>query len=248
MTGKPSHRGPDPRDSEAFDAACLPALRAAAADYSWLLSRDYATVSALKLVGDRYRLTERQRVAVRRSACSDQDCAKRLERRSDETSLGGCELVVDGFNVLLTVEVALGGAVVLSCRDGTYRDIAGLHGTYRRVDETMPAISLLGGVISGLGVRQCRWLFDRPVSNSGRIRSLFLKYAEENGLDWVVELVDDPDPLLKASSRIIATADSAVLDGCSRWFNLARCVVEADRKSTRLNSSHLARSRMPSSA
>ncbi len=129
--------------------------------------------------------------------------------------------------MLLTVEVALGGAVVLSCRDETYRDIAGLHGTYRRVDETMPAISLLGGVISGLGVRQCRWLFDRPVSNSGRIRSLFLKYAEENGLDWVVELVDDPDPLLKASSAIIATADSAVLDGCSRWFNLARCVVEA---------------------
>ena len=226
VPGKPSHRGPDPRDAEAFDAAWLPALRAAAADYSWLLSREYARCLRLKLVGDRYRLTERQRMAVRRSACSEyaRDASNgALAKRS----LAGSELVVDGFNVLLTVEVALGGVVVLSCRDGTYRDIAGLHGTYRRVNETMPAISLLGGVISGLGVRQCRWLFDRPVSNSGRIRSLFLKYAEENGLDWLVELVDDPDPVLKASSNIIATADSAVLDACSRWFNLARSVVES---------------------
>ncbi len=226
MSGKPSHRGPDPRDALAFDSASRPALRAAAADYAWLLSRGYATVSALKLVGDRWNLTERQRMAVRRSACSDAARAQRLERRCREADLAGCNLLVDGFNVLTTIEAALGGAVVLSCRDGTYRDIAGLHGTYRRVEETMPSISLLGATISSLNVRQCRWLFDRPVSNSGRIRSLFLQYALDHQLDWLVDLVNDPDPLLKESSEIVATADSAVLDSCARWFNLARYVIE----------------------
>ena len=137
----------------------------------WLLSRGYATVSALKLVGDRLSLTERQRQAVRRSACSDAARARRLERICPESDLAGCDLLIDGFNVLTTIEAALGGAVVLSCRDETYRDIAGLHGTYRRVAETMPSISLLGATISGLNIRRCRWLFDRPVSNSGRIRA-----------------------------------------------------------------------------
>ena len=117
--------------------AC-PALRGATADYSWLLSRGYATVSTLKLVGDRWNLTERQRMAVRRSACSDQPAPRRLERSCCEIDLAGCILLIDGFNVLTTIEAALGGAVVLSCRDETYRDIAGLHGTYRRVEETMP--------------------------------------------------------------------------------------------------------------
>ena len=65
-----SHRGPDPRDAEAFAAHTLPALRAAIADLAWLLNRGYAVVSALKLVGDRWNLTERQRMAVRRSACT----------------------------------------------------------------------------------------------------------------------------------------------------------------------------------
>jgi hypothetical protein len=226
LPARPSHRGPDPRDASAFDAASLPALRAAAADFAWLLSKGYAPPSSLKLTGDRYRLTERQRQAVLRATCSDDARTRRLERVCREADLAGCELVIDGFNVLTTVESALGGAVVLACRDETYRDIAGLHGTYRRVHETFPAIALLGETISGLNVRHCRWLFDRPVSNSGRIRSLVLGHAEERRFDWLVDLVDDPDPLLKASCEIVATADSAVLDVCSRWFNLARCAIE----------------------
>ena len=55
-----------------FAPSVWPVLRAAVADLSWLLSRGYAEPSALKLVGDRFQLTERQRIAVMRSACSDQ--------------------------------------------------------------------------------------------------------------------------------------------------------------------------------
>ena len=42
-----------------------------------------------------------------------------------------------------------------------------------------------------------------------------------------MDLVADPDPILAASSEIVATADSAVLDRCQAWVNLARRVVEA---------------------
>jgi hypothetical protein len=226
VSATPSHRGSDPRDASAFGAASRPALRAAAADYAWLLSKGYAPVSSLKLTGDRYHLTARQRQAVHRATCSDEARARRLERMCRQSELAGCELLIDGFNVLTTVESALGGAVVLACRDETFRDIAGLHGTYRRVNETIPAIALLEETIGGLNVRRSHWLFDRPVSNSGRIRSLLLARASERRLAWAVELVDDPDPLLKVAREIVATADSAILDVCSRWFNLARCAIE----------------------
>ncbi len=182
-------------------------------------------MSALKLVGDRWKLTERQRQAVRRSACSDEACDRRKKTCRAEADLADRDLLIDGFNVLTTIEAALGGAVVLVCRDETCRDIAGLHGTYRRVEETRPALAALGSTILGLQVRHCHWLFDRPVSNSGRTRSLVLEYAAENNQDWSVDLVDDPDPILKESPETVATADSAVLDACSRWLNLARIVI-----------------------
>ena len=110
----------------------------AVADLSWLLSRGYAVVSALKLAGDRWRLTERQRQAVRRAACSDQARERRRAHQVAPADLSGQVLLIDGFNVLTTIEAALGGAVVLVCRDQTCRDIAGLHGSYRKVAETEP--------------------------------------------------------------------------------------------------------------
>lgn len=226
MPDKRDHRGPDPRDEVAFGPSSWPALRAAVADLSWLLSRGYAPVSSLKLVGDRWSLTERQRQAVGRSACSDDARDRRMAHRVATDAIAGKKLVIDGFNVLTTVEAALGGAVVLVCRDTTCRDIAGIHGSYRKVSETRPALDLLASVLERLGVHQCHWLFDRPVSNSGRIRGIVLETAAEPKADWSVELLDDPDPILAASTEIVATADSAILDAGPPWLNLARITVE----------------------
>jgi len=221
-----AHRGADPRDAPAFSPPFRPALRAAVADLSWLLGRGYAPVSALKLTGDRWRLTERQRQAVRRAACSDQARERRLARQVTAADLAGQNLLIDGFNVLTTIEAALGGAVVLVCRDQACRDIAGVHGSYRKVAETEPALEKLAAVLVELGVRQTGWLFDRPVSNSGRICGLVLRIAAAQSQDWSVDLVDNPDPVLERSREIVATSDSVILDGCSRWFNLARHVIE----------------------
>ena len=227
MPDKRAHRGPDPRDEVAFGPSAWPALRGAVLDLSWLLSHGYAPVSALKLVGDRWSLTERQRKAVGRSACSDQARERRMRTRVPADAVAGKAIVIDGFNVLTTIEAALGGAIVLICRDTAWRDIAGIHGSYRKVAETLPAMDRLATVLETLKVGSCRWLFDRPVSNSGRIRSLVLDFARGRGFAWTVDLVDNPDPILKVAPVPIATADSAILDAGPRWFNLAREAIEA---------------------
>jgi hypothetical protein len=133
------HRGPGPQDPKWFGPDAQAGLRAAVADLSWLFSRGYVAPSAVNLVGDRYRLVERQRVAVLRSACSDVALAGRRSRELDLRSIRGRPLRIDGFNLILTLETALGGGVVLVGRDGCYRDMASVHGTYRRVAETRPA-------------------------------------------------------------------------------------------------------------
>jgi hypothetical protein len=194
-------------------------------DLSWLLGRGYAPVSALKLVGDRWSLTERQRMAVRRSSCTDDDRDRRQVARLSAADLAHRALWIDGFNVLTTIEAHLGGGVVIHCRDGTFRDIAGVHGTYRRVVETTPALEWLARRIVELRVGPVRWLFDRPVSNSGRIRSLVLETARRHESDWTVDLVDNPDPILKVAAVPITTADSVILDAGPAWFNLARDVI-----------------------
>jgi len=216
------HRGAGPRDREWFGVDALPGLAAAVVDLSWLRSRGYAEASALKLVGDRHRLVERQRVAVGRSACSDQALRDRRARRLEIETVRGRAIRIDGFNLVLTLESALGGGVVLGGRDGCYRDLAGVHGTYRRVEETLPALELAARWLGEWGVGPCLWLLDAPVSNSGRLAAMIRSVSS----NWSAEVVADPDPILAAPGDPVVTADSGVLDRCGAWVNLARDIVE----------------------
>lgn len=225
MPDKRVHRGPHPEDGKLFAPPAWPVLREAVADLSWLLSRGYAEKSALKLVGDRFSLTERQRMAVMRCACSDFALARRRKHETSRGELGGGPLWLDGYNVLTTVEAALAGGVIIEARDGCYRDMASMHGSFRKVQETAPAITLLGDVLVDLGIRSCTWYLDRPVSNSGRLKQTILDVARERGLDWQVELVTNPDAILQDAPEVVVTADSVILDRCDRWFNLARTAV-----------------------
>jgi hypothetical protein len=222
-----THRGLDPRDRTSFAPAFRPQLAQAVHDLSWLLTRGYAERSALKLVGDRLALTERQRMAVRRSACSDPSLARRREHRWSLDHLRGRSLLIDGFNVLTTLEGALSGAVILAGRDGAYRDLLGVHGSYRKVAETQPALSLLGELLASRGVGPTVWYLDSPVSNSGQLKNQILEVAKDKGWKWEVELVFNPDPILAQSPEVVATADSVILDRCAGWLPLARTAIEA---------------------
>lgn len=216
-----SHRGPHPEDADLFAPANWPRLQAAVDDYSWLRGREYAEPSAIKTVGDRYELNARQRMAVVRSSCSDEAMRGRFASQIAPDAMAGQPLCIDGFNVLTTIEVALGGGVVLAARDGCYRDIASVHGTYRHVEETEPAIEIIGQVLTDLAPASCHWYFDSPVGNSGRLKLLIENLAQERGWNWNVQVAPNPDAILIASSSIVATADSMILDRCRRWLNLA---------------------------
>jgi hypothetical protein len=142
--------------------------------------------------------------------------------------------------------------VILAARDGAYRDMASMHGSYRKVAETLPALELLGRAIAAFGPAECVWFLDRPVSNSGRLKTLMVDLAAQHGWPWHIELVANPDTILTTPDAIladhaeaptaepseetppnrpsppniiVATADSAILDGAPTWFNLAREVV-----------------------
>ena len=225
MPDKRTHRGPHPADEKLFAPAAIPALRSALVDFSLLLTKGYADKSALKLVGDRFSLTERQRLAIMRSACSDQQLASRSERRVELKDIAGQPLAIDGYNVLITVEAAMSGGVIFKGRDGCCRDLASIHGTYRKVTETIPAVQLIGEFLKEAGVTKALWLLDSPVSNSGRLKTLIRELAEKNRWDWDIRLLISPDAELKKTDLIVASSDSVILDDCKTWLNLAAEII-----------------------
>jgi hypothetical protein len=220
MPDKRNHRGPHPDDAKLFAPQVIPLLRSALADFSLLLTKGYADKSALKLVGDRFSLTERQRLAIMRSACSDQQLVSRRQREVKISELSGQPIAIDGYNVLITIEAAMSGGVIFKGRDCCFRDLASIHGTYRKVIETIPAVELIGSFLKETGVTNALWLLDSPVSNSGRLKTLIGKLAQKNDWNWEIRLTISPDAELIKTEMIVASSDSVVLDGCKKWTNL----------------------------
>lgn len=217
------NRGADPTDDALFCAAQQPALRSACVDLSWLLTRGYATPSSLKLVGDRYGLRARQREAVERGTCTKTQREQRARKRRDVRFLDGARVCVDTFNVLITSESALGGAPVFIGQDGALRDLAGVHGSWRRVHQTAQALGALSGPLAL--AREVTFVLDRPVSNSGRLATWIRTYATERGLPWRVCLEDRADEAIIAHGGIIASADARILDASEAFIDLPAIVV-----------------------
>jgi hypothetical protein len=214
------HRGAHPADAELFAADQLPKLRQAVVDLSWLLSGGYNMASSLKLVGDRYGLRERQRLAVSRCACSEQNRQRRKEHCIPVEQIQAQPVAVDGFNLIITVEAALSGGPLLIGVDDCIRDLSSVHGSYRSVEETDRAIMMIGDALKQLAASHVLWLLDRPVSNSGRLAAKLTDLAARNNWPWEVEVVFNPDAALAASSSIAITSDSSILDRVSRWTDL----------------------------
>ncbi len=224
MPDKRKHRGAHPQDSILFRRENIGALRQAAADYSLLLTKEYPQNASLKLVGDKFALTERQRLAVMRSSCSDAQLADRLVREVQPAEVAGEDILIDGYNILITIEAALSGAFVFIGRDGCMRDLAGMHGTYRKVNETIPAIELINNALTELNIKSVHWLLDKPVSNSGRLKKIIESQTINTELE--VTLVNNPDTELIQTEKIAATSDSVVLDKTKLWVNLTKFVIE----------------------
>lgn len=220
------HRGESPEDPKIFAEKWIPILHQAVHDLSWLLTQEYPPTPSLQLVGNRYRLTDRQMMAVMRCACSMQAQQKRVRGMMQASEMAGEAVAIDGYNLLITLESVLSGGVVLLGRDGCYRDLASIHKTYKSVEETLPALHLIGEALQEIGIKNAVWYFDKPVSNSGRLKLLLQDLATEKGWDWQAELAYNPDKELIALPQVVITSDSWILDECGRWFNLLDFIIK----------------------
>lgn len=231
MPNSQKNRGQHPEDAKLFGEQYLDDLRSATADLSWLLSRGYAVNSSVKLVGDRYRLNLRQRKPIQRCACSDAEVRTRKANALLPDQLKGQTLALDGFNLIISVEAALSGALLFLGRDGCLRDIASIHGSYRSVNQTEAAIELIGEALAELEPDSVHWYLDQPISNSGRLKVKLLEKAEEKNWPWQAELAYNPDHVIAAADAVALSGDSWVIDNSKHWFNFLVYLIERHLKS-----------------
>lgn len=223
MTEYGRSRGLLDGDDKAFSPGMREKLAAAQRELQFLLNRGYPMKSAATFVGNHHQLSARQLLALTRATCPAGALARRLGKRLEARDMAGQPIRIDGFNLIITLEVALSDGVLLMAQDGSIRDLAELRGTYRIIPQTGQAIAMLREALAGLKTSRAAILLDAPVSNSGKLKTAF--FAQKWPMPLSVDLTPNPDAELKQLGHV-ASGDSVILDQCLSWFNLAAWILE----------------------
>lgn len=214
-------RGYVPKDDRYFSAESCKTLRMASEHICYLINRGYNLKHASTFVGDHLQLSDRQRTAIVRSVATNDQLVNRRAKEVPLGQLSGQAVWIDGFNAIIALEVMLSKSTLLACMDGSIRDLASLRGTYRIVSQTPAAAQLLFDVLRDANIASAIILLDRPVSNSGRLRTLLDDLGGAYPFDLDVRVEDGVDRLLYGKPNVISS-DSIVLDNSASWTNLSQ--------------------------
>lgn len=228
---KSVRRGYVLKDEEEFSKKSINKLYKAGEDLRYLLNRGYNIKGSSTFIGNHYLLSERQRLSIVRGISSDKSVENRKAKEIAINKLENQTVNIDGFNTVITLEVALSNSVILNCMDGTIRDLAGLRGAYKIIDKSELAIKLIGNILEKYKIKKAIFYLDSPVSNSGRLKLKILELLKGYNFQVEAKTINNVDNVLESSDCVI-TSDAIILDKCNSWINLNKEIIKNNMLNT----------------
>lgn len=226
---KQTNRGKEAKDDVLFDDRAKFIFKEALSDLHYLLTRKYSEKNALQVVGTRYKLTQRQIRAIQSMAASEEQLDIVRSKAVTIENLADADLVFDGFNVLILLESLFSEAYLFKGLDGCYRDLSSVYGTYKKVSQTTLALDCVAGFHKRHRIRSIVWIFDKPVSNSGRIKKMIEELAAKVNLNWSVVLENNADQAIIDQQKITVSSDAYILRNCFHWFNFIGYLIDEEK-------------------
>jgi hypothetical protein len=203
------------------------ALKLAAPDFLYLLDRGYPRAASLQLVGNRYNLDRLNRDLLHRGIFARREADRRKFCLVRPEQLANSRLLVDGHNVLITIESGLAGRPLIAANDGLIRDVAGISHRYRISSLTHEAIDTLFQVLHKYPPKETHFFLDAPIRQSGELAAVLRAALKSWNLVGNAEALKVPESRLIGSEGIVASSDSAVLDGVQQGFDLAATAIKS---------------------
>jgi hypothetical protein len=195
-------------------------------DYAYLMNRQYPERGAIKLVGDRYRLTRDQRTVLYRGISSGERSALRSSWVVQE--MKGRTLAVDGYNVLFSLLNYRLGRFTFISTDNLLRDAGSLHGRLRDQKTFRECVALLMDFLVTLQPSSADVFLDSPISHSEKHAQVIREMLEQCHLRGSCQVIRSADFALKHFPyEVLATSDTVIIEKAARpVIDLPRMILE----------------------
>lgn len=191
-------------------------------DYLYLLDKNYSEKAVIKIVQDKYKLSGLERSVLQRGIVNRNTASKRRIKILQEKEIQGNNLLVDFFNILLTIYSYLNGNFVYIACDGFLRDASESHGNFIKNKNFIIAIELIFKYLYKIKFKKITFYIDSPVSKSKELFYIINDKINEYKIDAETELVKSADYyLIKSKNEISATSDSNIIDKVEKVYDLS---------------------------
>ena len=169
-----------------------------------------------------YLLDQSQRNYLARKVSSDHTARRRRSRLLVFEDLKGETILVDGYNLLITLESLLYHSdTVLESDDGVLRDIQAVFGKYRPHEDTLIVLDTLMDFLKQAEIKEVHFFYDRPVSRSGELAQLTRAVLRKHHLPGEANTTSNVDrELANSGDEVVATSDGPLMDRVKRVVDL----------------------------
>ncbi|MDI6645056.1 MAG: DUF434 domain-containing protein [Methanobacteriaceae archaeon] len=203
-------------------------------DLRFLLNLGYKKKNALNFVANRYVLDKKERNLLSRTVFSKEVSESRSQKKIDLKQLKNQTIIIDGYNVLITVETICEGNYdkLVIGDDEFLRDVNAVFGKYKYKKTTKKALMKIFDVLCKYEAEYIYVLFDKQVSFSGKLAVLTKTLLESKKLKGEVILSGKVDFEIKELSNsfkgVVATGDGVIIDKVDRVIDLPFNLIKKD--------------------
>ena len=206
-----------------------------ARDIRIILRQGYPKFATIRFVADQFQLSVEERHILMRVIMPPEKVVIRIAKKISCDGISNRDLLLDGYNVLLSVDSLLRKEPMWFCDDGYIRDTSYYFSKKSHVEDIEKALDLILEFLSEKHPKSATFLLDSQISRSGELAAFIRHKLEEHGIPGEAYTSKTVDFDLKREggnpekNLIIATSDGIIIDSVLHVLDIPFCLMEKMR-------------------
>lgn len=203
-----------------------------AQDIRSILRWGYPKFATIRFVAEHSQLSVEERHILTRVIMPPGKVVSRIRKKVACNNLRNRDLLLDGYNVLLSVDSLLKSEPMWLCDDGHIRDTRYYFSKTSHAEDIEEALDSVLEFLSEACPKSVTILLDSQISRSGELAGFIRRKLEEYGISGEARTSKTADFDLKteggssAKNLIVATSDGIVIDSVLQVLDIPACLME----------------------
>ncbi len=203
-----------------------------ARDIRSILRWGYPKLATIRFVADHSQLSVEERNILTRVIMPPDKVVSRVRKKIACDSIKDRDLLLDGYNVLLSVDSLLKNEPMWFCDDGYIRDTRYYFSKARQAEDIEEALDSVLEFLYEAHPKSVTFLLDAQISRSGELAGLIRRKLKENGISGESRTSKTTDFDLKTeggnpkNKLVVATSDGIVIDSVLQVLDIPVCLME----------------------